>query len=83
MDAFNNLMSLRYQFQSICMVELFRDVLIDRVAKHHCRSPLRSTEVVEAQEAGTCKLRWQKVKVKVILKNGERMKIAIEFCNNK
>ena len=30
--AHNKLMSTRYQFQSICMVELFRDVLAERVA---------------------------------------------------
>ena len=30
--AHNKLMSTRYQFQSICMVELFRDVLTERVA---------------------------------------------------
>ena len=30
--AHNKLMSTRYQFQSICMVELFRDVLTERVS---------------------------------------------------
>ena len=30
--AHDKLMSARYQFQSICMVELFRDVLTERVA---------------------------------------------------